>query len=234
MAEYLSSSAKLPGQNRSCPDSLDFKLKETSSGIQTSVDGQAFIPSSRRPDGTTRKEIKVRPGYKPPEDVETYKSRTTEHRRQNANRIPGVDDDDQKIPRVDETKNRNAKRREAARKKKDDDSGQDVGGLQTAAPTSDTKNQTADLDTTSATVDIQLPAIDQDQERQKKIRNNLKKLRAVHELKTKKATGEKLSTDQMMKISKEQEIVRDLLKLDYSGEELENLSAAVQTTSLSG
>ena len=44
-------------------------------GIQTTADGSAFIPSSKRSDGSTRKEIRVRPGYKPAEDVDAYKNR---------------------------------------------------------------------------------------------------------------------------------------------------------------
>lgn len=35
-------------------------------GIETTADGASYIPSSKRPDGSTRKEIRVRPGYRPP------------------------------------------------------------------------------------------------------------------------------------------------------------------------
>merc|ERR1711939_480127 len=38
------------------------------------TNGERHIPSSLRPDGSKRKEIKIRPGYKPPEDVEGYKN----------------------------------------------------------------------------------------------------------------------------------------------------------------
>jgi partner of Y14 and mago protein len=34
---------------------------------------ERYIPSSVRADGSKRKEIRVRPGYKPPEDVELYR-----------------------------------------------------------------------------------------------------------------------------------------------------------------
>ncbi|CAD0094593.1 unnamed protein product [Aureobasidium mustum] len=47
-------------------------------GITTSATGERHIPSSIRPDGSVRKEIRVRPGYRPPEDVELYKNRTAE------------------------------------------------------------------------------------------------------------------------------------------------------------
>jgi uncharacterized protein with WD repeat len=58
-------------------------------------------------------------------------------------------------------------------------------------------------------------------EQQKKIRNQLKKLKAVRELREKRAAGEKLSPDQIMKIGKEMELLRDLKKLGYEGPELQ-------------
>ena len=50
-----------------------------SAGIVTDESsGQRQIPESVRADGSTRKAIKIRPGYRPPEDVEVYKNRTAE------------------------------------------------------------------------------------------------------------------------------------------------------------
>ena len=194
--------------------------KPASSGIQTSADGQAFIPSSRRADGTTRKEIKVRPGYRPPEDVETYKSRTAETWRTKGSRVPGTEELEVN-EQEGEAKGKNAKRREAARKKKEQEAVEEI------------ENGVASLNVSGLPlqkngVDAQVISVDdaQEQERQKKIRNQLKKLRAVRELRAKKATGEKLTADQLVKISKEQEIVRDLTKLEYNGPELEDSTDA--------
>lgn len=194
------------------------------SGIQTFADGQAYIPSSKRADGSTRKEIKVRPGYKPPEDVERYKSRNAETwRTKGGGGIPGVDED---IGQQDaaETKSKNAKRREAARRKKE---------LDTQEATEDVGAEIASLsvqDTSTKAVPVAEPTnssqeSEQEVERQKKIRNQLKKLKAIRELKSKRADGEKLSADQLVKISKEHELVRDLIKLDYSGPEIEDPTA---------
>lgn len=47
-----------------------------SSGIATAQNGEPQIPSSTRPDGPKRKEIKICSGYKTPEDMEVYKNRT--------------------------------------------------------------------------------------------------------------------------------------------------------------
>lgn len=185
--------------------------KPASSGIRTKADGQSFIPSSRRADGTTRKEIKVRPGYKPPEDVETYKSRTVEGWRHGSSTVPGTEAGSEL--HAAESKNKNAKRREAARKKKEE-STQDELDVGVASMTVEDKAR----DDAAKVCDEQ----DDDQERQKKIRNALKKLRAVKELKAKKADGEKLSADQLVKISKEGEILRDLRKLGHEGTGLED------------
>lgn len=183
--------------------------KPASSGIQTSTDGQAFIPSSRRADGTTRKEIKIRPGYKPPEDVETYKSRNGEGWRSKGGRgVPGADDPIEQHEA--DGKSKNAKRREAARRKKESEGQQGLDEVDAAL--GEMQLQTGQNEN------------DQEAERQKKIRNQIKKFRAVKELKTRKAAGEKLSADQLIKIAKEQEIVRDLVKLNYEGPELEEAS----------
>lgn len=55
------------------PSNIDASAR---SGIQKLANGSSVIPSSTRADGSVRKEIKVKPGYKPPEDVEVYKNRT--------------------------------------------------------------------------------------------------------------------------------------------------------------
>lgn len=193
--------------------------KPASSGIRTTADGQSVIPSSRRADGSTRKEIKVRPGYKPPEDVETYKSRSAEGWRNKSSVVPGTDESRPNEQEA-EAKSKNAKRREAARRKKEQD-----GDLQPGVDgeLDEMGNITLQDDSLGNTANgtASQPIVEaENSERQKKIRNHLKKLKAVRELKTRKATGEKLSADQLVKIAKEQEIIRDLVKLDYDGPEL--------------
>lgn len=194
------------------------------SGIQTFADGQAYIPSSKRADGSTRKEIKIRPGYKPPEDVEKYKSRSAETwRTRGAGGVPGVDEAVEQQD-VAEAKSKNAKRREAARKKKETDSqeaSEQVGVGVAALSVKDVGGQVTPV--ASQTNGQQ--ESEQEAERQKKIRNQLKKLKAIRELKSKRVAGEKLTADQLVKMSKEQEIVRDLIKLDYSGPELEDATS---------
>lgn len=40
----------------------------------TDARGVTFIPSTKRADGSWRREIKVRPGYVPQDEVEAYKA----------------------------------------------------------------------------------------------------------------------------------------------------------------
>lgn len=187
--------------------------KSTTSGIRTAANGQSFIPASKRADGTTRKEIKVRPGYKPPEDVQRYRSKPAEALRQNGSPgVPGADSTDDV-----EAKNKNARRREAARKRKGQEDNVDQGSTEI-------DQGLATLQVDDIQQSSEMPQVTEDDnaeiDRQKKIRNGLKKLRAIHELKAKKRAGEKLSADQVIKIGKESEIIRDLAKLDYDGPEM--------------
>lgn len=186
-------------------------------GIETTADGASYIPSSKRPDGSTRKEIRVRPGYRPPEDVETYKNRSAEAwKNRGSGGVPGAGP--VTTPKDEgPVKSKNAKRREAARKKAEvTDSSENAlaAALQNTSLT-DMEKRTQDWrDPTKLEGSQQTPSHDEE-DQQKKIRNQLKRLKAVRELKDKKAAGEKLSHDQLMKIGKEGEILRDLKKLGY-------------------
>jgi partner of Y14 and mago len=196
----------------------------TKSGIKTQSDGTSIIPSSKRPDGSTRKEIRVRPGYKPPEDVETYKNRSAESwKNRGAGGVPGAEP----VSTTDtENKTKNAKRREAARRKAREN-GADDDEIELAAALkghslNPKEKKKEELRTPSKLVESPQSLVDEEVEKQRKIRNLLKKLKAVRELQEKKSNGEKLSHDQIMKMSKEPELVRDLQKLDYDGPELDD------------
>jgi partner of Y14 and mago len=195
----------------------------TKSGIKTKSDGTSIIPSSKRADGSTRKEIRVRPGYKPPEDVETYKNRSAESwKNRGAGGVPGAEPaSTEQI----ENKSKNAKRREAARRKAEENGADDDVIQLTAAMKGQSLNgeerTKEDWRDPRKLVENPQSVADEDTEQQKRIRNLLKKLKAVRELKEKKANGEKLSHDQIMKMSKEPELVRDLQKLNYAGPELD-------------
>ncbi|KAL6247278.1 hypothetical protein RBB50_005624 [Rhinocladiella similis] len=195
--------------------------KPSKAGIETSADGDSYIPSSKRADGSTRKEIKVRPGYRPPEDIETYKNRSAEAwKNRGQGGVPGADPigsaNDQGTAR-----SKNAKRREAARRKVEVNEGAEDALATAMQKTNITETDKIKQNWRDPSKLQENDPASQDSDPQKKIRNQLKKLKAVRELKEKRATGEKLSLDQIMKIGKEGELLRDLKKLGYDGPEVQ-------------
>jgi len=145
-------------------------------GIVEAASGERHIPSSVRADGSKRKEIKIRPGYKPPEDVEVYKNRTAESfRTRGGGGVPGAEglkDDEVASP----ASNKNAKRREARKKAKaaEDESADTFDKAQTG-PTADVTWRKEELPKEEAA--------DPEAEKDKKARNLKKKLKQDRELK---------------------------------------------------
>ncbi|KZZ96017.1 Exon junction complex, Pym [Moelleriella libera RCEF 2490] len=177
--------------------------QSTNAGIVTNEDsGERQIPESLRADGTTRKAIKIRPGYRPPEDVEVYKNRTAEAFRDRGRRIgiPGAaglkEDLEDKASTA--ASNKNAKRREARKKAKaaahDDAQGDDKEALAEAAKVEELNSEV---------------------EREKKARNLKKKLKQARELKSKKEGGGTLLPEQIAKVIKINELVRELDALGF-------------------
>ncbi|KAF9889270.1 hypothetical protein FE257_007583 [Aspergillus nanangensis] len=196
----------------------------SSSGItQDNVTGERYIPSSVRADGSKRREIRVRPGYRPPEDVELYKNRAAEAwKNRSKGGVPGAEalkaDNDVSTKPTSAASNKNAKRREAKKKAK--------GSQDNAEPTVTGKNVN-ELDNwrasapTSETKQSDEPeAADLEAEQEKKARNLKKKLRQARDLRDKKNQGEALLPEQLEKVIKIQELVRqlDALGFDSNGD----------------
>lgn len=169
----------------------------TKSGI-VEADGERHIPSSTRADGSLRKEIKIRPGYKPPEDVEVYKNRTADaFRTRGTGGIPGAES----LKDTSESSaasNKNAKRREARKKAKAADEGVEKVKVEEKVE----------------------EVIDPEVEKEKKARNLKKKLKQAKELKEKKDEGGALLPEQFAKVIKINELIRELdaLGFDSDGE----------------
>ncbi|KAL8758999.1 MAG: hypothetical protein Q9199_001087 [Rusavskia elegans] len=200
----------------------------TKSGIITSTSGERHIPASVRPDGSTRKEIKIRPGYKPPEDVEVYKNRTAEAWKTKGvgAGVPGAEviGNDE----IKSTSNKNAKRREARKRAKetgeanangvDADEGtqkpegtpekQNLSGKQVALENGDRRKQDQEAAST----------LEPEAEKEKQARNLKKKLRQARELREKKDNGENLLPEQFAKVIKINEIIRQLDSLGFDAE----------------
>ncbi|KAI0013387.1 putative RNA binding protein Pym [Xylariaceae sp. FL0662B] len=187
----------------------------STSGIVTDENsGERHIPESMRADGTTRKAIKIKPGYRPPEDIEIYKNRTAEiFRNRGKGGIPGAEGiKEQKQEMTSAASNKNAKRREARKKAKSANESQD--------PPSSANNPP---DNPSAKAE----ELDPEVEKEKKARNLKKKLKQARDLKNKKEGGESLLPEQIAKVIKINELVRELeaLGFDADGEPKSNISA---------
>ena len=200
---------------------------KTKSGIISTPDGERHIPASIRPDGSKRKEIKIRPGYKPPEDVEVYKNRTAEAwKTRGVGGVPGaspVDPDDSEKS----GSGKNAKRREARKKAKAAEEAGDSKATTNGA--SETKVVFANKSAmatenwrseTPAAKEAEPPE-NAEAEKEKQARNLKKKLRQARELREKKDKGENLLPEQFEKVIKINELIRQLdsLGFDSQGEQ---------------
>ncbi|KAI1374119.1 hypothetical protein F4677DRAFT_180109 [Hypoxylon crocopeplum] len=168
--------------------------------------GERHIPESVRADGTTRKAIKIRPGYRPPEDVEIYKNRTAESfRNRGKGGVIGAEGLKENKPETPASaaSNKNAKRREARKKAKSTNQSQD--------PTAEGTPEDAGAATTEDVADTEA-------EKEKKARNLKKKLKQAKDLKNKKEGGESLLPEQIAKVIKINELVRELEALGFDAD----------------
>jgi len=194
------------------PSAVSQSTATSKSGITTGKDGDRHIPSSVRADGSVRKEIRVRPGYRPPEDVETYKNRTAEAwKNRGSGGVPGADAVD-KDGSSGAAANKNAKRREA-RKKAAATAKDDEGSAGTE------KASRVQLNGTTTEQDTAQPEpVDTEAEKAKEARKLAKKLRQARELKDKKDKGDALLPEQFEKVIKINELIRQLDKLGFDAD----------------
>lgn len=180
--------------------------KPSTSGIVTDEQsGERHIPESVRADGTTRKAIKIKPGYRPPEDVEIYKNRTAEtFRNRGKDGVPGAEGlKEQKVELPSAASNKNAKRREARKKAKSGVEGQNNAEADKGKDATETKAED----------------VDPEVEKEKKARNLKKKLKQAKELQSKKDGGESLLPEQIAKVIKINELIRELEALGFDADD---------------
>ena len=197
--------------------------------------GERYIPSSTRADGSQRKEIRVRPGYRPPEDVELYRNRAAQAwKNRGKGGVPGAESLNKEVETAAKSgsaaSNKNAKRREAKKKAKADGGSEGTEGKDVKAI--DNWRAGAENKTPEEQKATEEPAVDPEAENEKKARNLKKKLRQARELREKKTQGESLLPEQLEKVIKIQELVRQLDALgfdsngDKKGESEESKGAA--------
>lgn len=185
--------------------SADGKDSKTSkAGISTSSSGDRVIASSVRADGSVRKEIRVRPGYRPPEDVEVYKNRTADAwKNRGSGGVPGAEpvskSDDKQTTTAS---NKNAKRREARKKA-------------AAAANAEDAKQDSNGDANGASAEAPKEEMDPEVKKEKEAKKLAKKLRQARELKDKKDQGDALLPEQFEKVIKINELIRQLESLGF-------------------
>lgn len=198
------------------------------SGILTTPTGDRHIPQSTRADGSLRKEIKIRPGYRPPEDVEVYKNRTAEAwKTRGSGGIPGAEglkgSEDGRSSAGKNAKRREARKRAKAaggeeeneslvngdakveenRQSKSDLRPEEKGGWKAGGPPPSQEPE---------------PEADPEAEKEKQARNLKKKIRQARELREKKDKGENLLPEQFEKVIKIQELIRQLDSLGFDSD----------------
>ena len=165
-------------------------------GITEKANGESYIPSSMRADGSVRREIKVRPGYKPPEDVELYKNRTAESwKTRGKSGVPGAEFVEQSKPK----KPSKTSAKKEAKSKHERDTERSLENKE--APADASRNES--------------DPVDPEVEKQKEVRKLCKKLRQARELQKKKEEGDSLLPEQFEKVIKINELVRQLDKLGF-------------------
>ncbi|KAF4554568.1 Hypothetical protein D9617_4g003230 [Elsinoe fawcettii] len=186
------------------PPAVGGKTPVSRAGITESKDGHRHIPSSVRADGTVRKEIRVRDGYRPPEDVDVYKNRTAEAwKNRGSAGVPGAEAVSSES--LSASSNKNAKRREARKK--------------AAAAATDSTTQTSDgISKDGQQLAETAEPVDPEAEKAKEARKLSKKLRQAKDLKDKKEKGGSLLPEQLEKVIKINELIRQLDKLGFDAD----------------
>ena len=204
-----------------------------SSGIQTTTSGERHIPQSVRADGSVRREIKIRPGYRPPEDVGVYKNRTAEGWKSRVDAgVPGAEGLQSQENSPSGVIGKNAKRREARRKARsagaqdDDPSAKDCDKIISEAayhptrrdPGSDLVGEPQTVQSLKSVEGTASAKADPEVEAEKQARNIKKRLRQARDLQNKKENGESLLPEQFAKVIKIQELIRQLDALGFGSD----------------
>lgn len=192
--------------------------QSSKSGITTTETGERHIPASTRADGSVRKEIRVRPGYRPPEDVEVYKNRTAEAwKNRGSGGVPGAESLNSQPPPSQNSAaaNKNAKRREA--RKKTAAIGSENKARGAAEGGGNVEQSEGSENTTLLENGQSSKLVDSQTEKEKDAKKLAKKLRQARELKDKKEKGDTLLPEQFEKVIRINELIRQLDGLGFDG-----------------
>ncbi|KAF9131170.1 hypothetical protein BGW39_002140 [Mortierella sp. 14UC] len=183
---------------------------KTISGIQERED-ERVIPMTRRPDGTFRKERKIRPGYTPPEDVAKYTNRVLESARPATPTTPSPSTAAADNTPKSKTQLKNDKRKA---KRKEEAVAAELAGYPTASPTP-IATPIAAAATANSNVATENSTATEHVDPEKKLRALSKKLRQIEQLKERQAKGETMLPEQIEKIDKMDDLVAQIAELSH-------------------
>lgn len=165
-----------------------------------------IIPATQRPDGTWRKEIKVKAGYVPPDEMDRYQSKGRQITANNSGLPPGMT--------IDETtatkKTKNQKKNERKKSKKQE--------IKTNEADVQSKTDTLPPDMGKMRLEEEKPdkCVASKDALAKKLKNLKKKLRQIEELEKKISNKEikELSKEQSDKVSRKKDILDEIEDLE--------------------
>ena len=168
--------------------------------------GYTIIPATQRPDGTWRKEIKVKAGYVPPDEMDRYQSKGRQIAVSSSGVPPGMAAEENSATKKTKNQKKNERRKAKRQEMKTHDATSQAEGdaLTSNLGNMDVKDEKTDEPQASKEAIA------------KKLKNLKKKLRQIEELEKKVSNNEikELSKEQKDKISRKKDVLDEIEDLE--------------------